>query len=186
MLSDPPAVHVPECIDRVCVHENYNRYTYLADPNAGDGGDKEASELWAFSAAILPLIASCDTDVGAVVRANTDITSSDAPMIANGYLDLKAQIEGQYTCMGITCDQVGGLYDSENGEFFSGFDTCDGSTISAVSSGSSDDGSISEGGVAGIVVAVGAVAVIAAVGLFMWKKKKGKSASTVDANLGNF
>lgn len=167
-----------------CVRDNKNRYTYLADPAAGAGGDKEASELWAFSAAILPLIASCDADVGEVVRANTDISSSTAPM-SDGYMELKEQIESQYTCMGITCDQVGGLYDSDNGEFYSGFDTCLGSTVAAASSDSSDSGSISSGGVAGIVIAVGAVAVVGAVALFMWKRK-GKSASTVDANLGNF
>lgn len=59
----------------------YNhRYLYLADPSGGMGGDKEAAELWAFSAAVLPRVDECDADVAAILRANTDITSSNAPV----------------------------------------------------------------------------------------------------------
>ncbi|CAN0456228.1 unnamed protein product, partial [Scytosiphon promiscuus] len=39
-------------------------YTYLADPEAPTNStEKEAAELWAFSAAILPAINACDADV---------------------------------------------------------------------------------------------------------------------------
>lgn len=81
------------------------RYFYLADPNGGNGGDKEASELWSFAASILPRIHECDNDVAEVILANTMIGSSDAPM-ASGYVDLKAQLESTYSCMGISCSQV--------------------------------------------------------------------------------
>lgn len=81
------------------------RYFYNADPEAGNGGDKEAAELWAFSAAMLPRIHECNEEVAVLVRANTDIASDDAPM-SEGYVFLKEQLESVYSCLGISCSQV--------------------------------------------------------------------------------
>lgn len=81
------------------------RYFYLADPAAGNGGDKEAAELWAFAASVLPRIHECDADVAVTVRVNTDIDSAFAPM-SEGYLVLKEKLESVYSCMGISCGQV--------------------------------------------------------------------------------
>lgn len=82
-----------------------HRYFYLADPEAGNGGDKEAGELWAFAASVLPRIHECDADVAVTIRANTDITSSDAP-VSEGYVFLKEKLESVYSCMGVSCSQV--------------------------------------------------------------------------------
>ena len=84
--------------------------------------DKEASELWAFSAAILPWISLCDADVGATLLANADISSATAPM-SDGYVAVKTQLESVYECMGITCEQVGGLVD-DSGAYLTGFEPC--------------------------------------------------------------
>ncbi|CAM9517065.1 unnamed protein product, partial [Hapterophycus canaliculatus] len=143
---------------------------------------KEASELWAFAAAILPRVNSCDPAVAAVLRANADITSADAPM-TDGYATVKADLETVYECMGITCEYVGGLVDADDGDggYVADFAPCvdpDDSGDSAggeiggtgtASNGSSDDGALSGGGVAGITIAVGAVAV-AAVAFFLIRK----------------
>ena len=40
------------------------------------------------------------------ICANTDITSSDAP-VSEGYRVLKEKVESVYSCMGISCIQVG-------------------------------------------------------------------------------
>ncbi|CAN0041796.1 unnamed protein product, partial [Hapterophycus canaliculatus] len=109
------------------------RYTYLADPVANpDTTEKEASELWAFAAAILPRVNSCDPAVAAVLRANADITSADAPM-TDGYATVKADLETVYECMGITCEYVGGLVDVDavDGGYVADFAPCvDGATAS--------------------------------------------------------
>ena len=83
--------------------------------------EKEASELWAFSAAILPWIDLCDVDVAETVRANTDISSAAAPM-SDGFASIKAQLESVYACVGITCAEVGGYINSDTGAYF--FEPC--------------------------------------------------------------
>ncbi|CAM9800300.1 unnamed protein product [Ectocarpus sp. 13 AM-2016] len=99
------------------------RYTYLADPAIGTGGDKEAAELWAFSASILPWISACDAAVGTKVRDNTELGSSSAPM-ADGYAAIKAELETVYSCMGITCAHVGGLLDDTGAAYYTDFEPC--------------------------------------------------------------
>lgn len=84
---------------------NSGRLFYLADPEAGEGGDKEAAELWAYSAAVMPAIHECDPDVAATIRANTDIERTTAPM-SEGYVSLKEELESVYSCLGVSCSQV--------------------------------------------------------------------------------
>ena len=99
--------------------------------------EKEASELWAFSAAILPWINLCDVDVAETVRANTDISSAAAPM-SDGFASIKAQLESVYACMGITCAEVGGYINSDTGAYF--FEPCTDGT-GATSDSTVDSGS---------------------------------------------
>ncbi|CAN0089212.1 unnamed protein product, partial [Ectocarpus sp. 12 AP-2014] len=109
------------------------RYTYLADPAIGTGGDKEAAELWAFSAAILPWISACNAAVGTAVRDNTELGGASAPM-ADGYAAIKAELESVYSCMGITCAQVGGLLDDTGAAYYTDFEPCVDSTTTTDSS----------------------------------------------------
>ena len=172
------------------------RYTYLADPAVNTVTDKEAAELWAFSAAILPWVNSCDPAAASTLRANSDITVATSPM-SDGYATVKEALESVYDCMGITCAQVGGLLEEGTTDYISGFEPCDdGSSLSdsdsaesdiARSAGvdSDDSGELSAGGIAGVTIAVGAVAAIGVVAFVLFKKKQ-KKAATGDANLGNF
>ncbi|CAM9840437.1 unnamed protein product [Ectocarpus sp. 12 AP-2014] len=85
------------------------RYLYRADPASDyDGDAKHWAELWAFAAAILPLIDECSADVAHTVRSNSDIASEHAPVSA-GFVTVKEELESIYSCLGMTCDQVGGL-----------------------------------------------------------------------------
>lgn len=81
------------------------RYFYLTDPEGGNAGDKEFGELWSFAASVLPRIHECDPDVAVTIRANTEITSPDAP-VSEGYRLLKEKLESVYSCMGVSCGQV--------------------------------------------------------------------------------
>ncbi|CAM9887341.1 unnamed protein product [Ectocarpus sp. 8 AP-2014] len=170
------------------------RYTYLADPAIGTGGDKEAAELWAFSASILPWISACDAAVGTKVRDNTELGSASAPM-ADGYAAIKAELETVYSCMGITCAQVGGLLD-DTGAYYTDFEPCtDGATDSDSSLDSSDgslastdrssDSGLDDGGIAGVTIGVIAAAAIGVAAVVLYKKRQ-KGAATVNENLGNF
>ena len=74
------------------------------------GGDKEQAEAWAFAMAMLPLIDNCDSDAAATVVTNMQVGIS-SPM-ADGWEVVKDAVEGVYSCLGVTCDDVGGLVDS--------------------------------------------------------------------------
>eukprot|EP00808_Paulinella_micropora_P021257 g71241.t1 len=63
---------------------------------------KYRGEFWAYASAILPIVGSCDTAVAqALYKAAWDTTSSV------NYDAVKAALESVYTCMGVTCADIG-------------------------------------------------------------------------------
>merc|ERR1712157_435254 len=60
-----------------------------------------------FAAAVLPLIHSCDAAAAKTISDNMKIDAT-APM-GDGYAAVKAAFESTYSCLGITCEQVGGI-----------------------------------------------------------------------------
>ncbi|CAM9814742.1 unnamed protein product, partial [Sphacelaria rigidula] len=101
------------------------RYLYRADPASDyDGDAKHAAELWAFAAAILPRVNECSADVAETLRANSDIDSEFAPVSA-GFVAVKEELERIYACLGMTCDQVGGLLaDDSATDYVPGLEPC--------------------------------------------------------------
>lgn len=144
------------------------RYFYQAhsDYEKDGDGDKEAAELWAFSAAALPRINECDSEVADVILANTDISLSTAPM-SEGYVSLKEKLESVYSCLGFSCSDVGGvLDDAEAGTYVSGMEPC---------SDEDDEDDVPEWGVALIVIAV-----LGVVGMALFcliRRRRSKAAS---------
>ncbi|KAH8043904.1 peptide-aspartate beta-dioxygenase [Aureococcus anophagefferens] len=88
------------------------RSAFKADPANAQGsctdGDcpKEWGEAWAFAAAVLPRIHYCSSSVAEVIVDNLSVDAS-APMSVNGYEYLKTQVEKTYSCLGVTCAEVG-------------------------------------------------------------------------------
>jgi len=81
------------------------RYAYKVDQM--NGSHKELAEGAVFSAAILPLVAGCSSTAAKLISDNMKIDSS-APMKA-GFTAVKQAFESTYSCMGVTCADVGGL-----------------------------------------------------------------------------
>jgi hypothetical protein len=124
------------------------RYAYkVAELN---GGSKERAEGAVFAAAILPRIRTCDAAVAELIRANMIYTAT-TPM-SSGFAMVKVAFESVYDCLGITCEDVGGLILTGN-DYHPGAEPC----VSASSSlqQSSDSNST------GIVIALIIVAIIA-------------------------
>merc|ERR1712232_1412541 len=71
------------------------------------GGDKEKAEGAVFAAAVLPLVDSCDKDAAKLISDNMKINAA-APM-KDGFKAVKEAFEKTYSCLGISCAQVGGL-----------------------------------------------------------------------------
>jgi len=70
-------------------------------------GDKEKAEGAVFAAAVLPLVHSCDAAAATTISDNMKI-NADEPM-RDGFPSVKAAFERTYGCLGISCEDVGGL-----------------------------------------------------------------------------
>merc|ERR1719161_1936042 len=86
-----------------------------------EGGSKEKAEGAAFSAAILPLVHECDASAAKIISDNMNIDSA-SPMAA-GFKAVKDAFESTYDCLGITCNDVGGLILSGM-DYYEGAETC--------------------------------------------------------------
>jgi len=84
------------------------------------GGSKEKAEGAAFSAAILPRIAMCNAPAAKIIMDNMNIDSS--AYMSAGYVKVKEAFESTYECLGITCEDVGGLV--QGGGFYARADPC--------------------------------------------------------------
>jgi len=81
------------------------RYAYKIDEMKG--ASKEKAEGAAFSAAILPLVAGCNSNAAKIISDNMAMNAV-SPM-SSGFTSVKLAFESTYACVGITCADVGGL-----------------------------------------------------------------------------
>lgn len=94
------------------------RYAYKIDKL--QGGSKEKAEGAVFAAAILPMVHACSATAAETISKNLKI-DNDAPM-ADGFAKVKSAFESTYTCLGITCRDVGGLL--LGSEYYDGAEQC--------------------------------------------------------------
>jgi len=86
------------------------REAWEVDPEGGAAladGRVEVAEGWAFTAAILPQLALCNRTAGGYVYRNMYLNAE--PPVADGFSFVKQTAESLYSCLGITCAQVGGM-----------------------------------------------------------------------------
>ena len=96
-------------------------------------GSKEKAEGAAFSAAILPRIHLCDASAAKTIADNMNIDAA-APMAA-GLAAVKSAFEKTYSCLGITCADVGGIIVSGT-EYYEGAEPCGYQLIAGYAPGS--------------------------------------------------
>jgi hypothetical protein len=110
------------------------RYAYkMGVEGSGATGDsigKAAGEGYAFMLSVVHAVAKCDIN-----NAITIYTALDAHDVQEGgslggditFAAVKAAFENNYDCMGITCDDVGGLVSdvSAHGGYYPGAEPCD-------------------------------------------------------------
>jgi hypothetical protein len=88
------------------------RYAYKVEKLSG--ADKEKAEGGIFAAAVLPQLYACDPEAATTVFSNMGWGASSTDFMA-----VKAAFEGCYESMGITCKDVGGLYNSATSDYYS-------------------------------------------------------------------
>jgi hypothetical protein len=87
------------------------RYAYKVGMVPSDRSSKNAAEGAVFTAAVLPLVHYCNPAAAATISSSTTFGLYDAGTYPN-FASVKLAFEESYACLGITCDQVGGLVDS--------------------------------------------------------------------------
>merc|ERR1712134_37340 len=105
----------------------------------GDNCDKSWAEGWAFAAAVLPRLHYCSTssnDVAKLVADNLDVAITAGQQMKDGFKKLKEAVESVYSCMGITCLEVGEFQTSTG--VYEGMEACGSSSSSSGSAGAGD------------------------------------------------
>merc|ERR1711985_115180 len=85
------------------------RYAWKVAEEPG-AGEKEKAEGAVFSAAILPRVSACDTAKAKIISDNMKIDATNH--MSAGFTAVKEAFEATYCCLGITCDDIGGLLKS--------------------------------------------------------------------------
>jgi hypothetical protein len=139
------------------------RYAYITGVQP-DATQKSEAEGAAFAAAVLPMVHSCNEDDAQTIYDNMKTGQANTAQ----FLAVKEAFERNYDCLGITCKDVGGYWNSGDQVYFEGADPC----------GSGDSGDSSNVGMAvGITVGVAAFAVLA---LFLVCRSRQRSATSTD------
>merc|ERR1719191_1089748 len=84
------------------------RYAWKVAEN--QGGETEKAEGAVFSAAILPRVDACDTAKAKIISDNMKIDATNH--MSAGFKAVKEAFEATYCCLGINCDDIGGLLKS--------------------------------------------------------------------------
>jgi len=100
------------------------RYAWKVAEN--QGGETEKAEGAVFSAAILPRVSACDTAKAKIISDNMKIDATNH--MSAGFKAVKEAFEATYCCLGINCDDIGGLLKS-SADPDGGYMDCDASGV---------------------------------------------------------
>jgi len=92
------------------------RYAYK---KANGGDEKAQAEGATFAAAVLPRIHAADSAAAKTIAKNMKISATTADAAA-----VKSAFESVYSALNINCAMVGGMTDSETGEYYPGMEPC--------------------------------------------------------------
>ena len=93
------------------------RYAYKVDRLQGE--EKEKAEGAVFAAAVLPKLNACNADDAQTVYNNMRVGA-----FSTNFNDVKAAFENNYKCLGIICDDIGGLWNDATGDYYVDAEPC--------------------------------------------------------------
>lgn len=147
------------------------RYAYKVDRQGGQ--EKEKAEGASFAAAVLPVLHDCSPEAAQIVYDNMGVGAT-----STSYMDVRSAFEENYQCMGISCDEVGGLYSQSLSDYELDGQACVDPEVSS-SSSSSESGVTDLMAIAvGVPVAVIAVLAVLCIFYMMNREKAGNPVFT--------
>ncbi|CAJ1948943.1 unnamed protein product [Cylindrotheca closterium] len=103
------------------------RYAYKLD--ALNEGEKSAAEGATFAAAVLPRIHAASPEAAQTIYDNMKVGAT-----STSFSDVKAAFESVYSDLGITCRDIGGLWNEALDEYYGGMEPCGGAFSAATTS----------------------------------------------------
>ena len=103
------------------------RYAYKQYDKTDDG-EKAESEGATFAAAVLPFVYSCDKADAKIIHDHVAAGHTQA----TDFVPVKEAFERNYRCMGITCKDVGGIWDDVDSKYLDKAAPCGTSTTSNI------------------------------------------------------
>lgn len=95
------------------------RYAYVMDKQ-NDNREKAQAEGATFAASVLPVLNACSTADADIVYNNMRVGNGGGA----SFEVVKTAFERNYNCLGITCDDIGGLVDTVSGGYLKGAEPC--------------------------------------------------------------
>jgi hypothetical protein len=117
-----------------------------------------------FAAAVLPVVDACSPEDARTIYDNMKTGQGGSPDFAT----VKASFERNYVCMGITCADVGGVYQTARGTYYAGAEPC---------SGAGGSGNVNVGLAVGLSIC-GLAAVIMIVAFIKFRRSTRKAPAT--------
>lgn len=93
------------------------RYAYKVDRLQGE--EKEKAEGAVFAAAVLPKLNACNADDAQTVYNNMRVGA-----FSTNFNDVKAAFENNHKCLGIICDDIGGLWNDATDGYYVDAEPC--------------------------------------------------------------
>ena len=98
------------------------RFAYIRSEMEGDNTDQ--AEGATLAAAVLPLVDYCGKKNSEIIYTAMAV-GSEKP----NFSKVKSTLEDSYSCLGVTCADIGGLWDKGNQKYYDGAGPCSGSGV---------------------------------------------------------
>lgn len=92
---------------------------------AGSASSKEVAEGYIFAQAILPRLAVCNGDDAKLIARNQGLYATSDSAMKDGFDKVRQAYESNYACLGITCEDIGGLLNADKSDYIASFPPCE-------------------------------------------------------------
>eukprot|EP00985_Skeletonema_marinoi_P027441 scaffold22504_cov125-Skeletonema_marinoi.AAC.1 len=129
------------------------RYAYKVDKL--QGGEKEKAEGAAFAAAVLPRVHAANSDAASKIYNNLRVGTS-----STNHQEVKEAFESVYPQLGLTCADIGGLWNEGTKSYYPGMGPCTDASTTKVVTETNSTLAIALGTTFGVLFAVALIAIL--------------------------
>jgi hypothetical protein len=127
------------------------RHAYMRSTNSSGVSDADLAAGATLAASVAPLVAACSYQDAVTITTNMQLSN----IVKTNFDDVRNAFMNHFDCLGVTCHDVGGLWDPTNNQYFENFEPCNfDDPVQEEDTGTAKAGAIVAGVVSAILVAV--------------------------------